>query len=234
MIPIVMGLIVKAATVVRAVQAISSALRPSPKPPASESVPQPEKVLCGRFAPTRDKYRYCGNDPIGLADPEGLDGFPPHPVRKPIPIKKKKPNPVKKEKPKFHCVGKFTKMESEEGLYNMDMVVTLIVMLAPELIPDIVASGRGGTLGGNRRGDGFPGGRGGARKPPKNLPLPPGYTHDERLIREGLGLSREEFREKIHEIKQGFDNNPDVAVDPVTGDVIHRGSNESIGNLLDL
>lgn len=72
MIPIVMGLIVKAATVVRAVQAISSALRPSPKPPASESVPQPEKVLCGRFAPTRDKYRYCGNSPIGRVDPSGL------------------------------------------------------------------------------------------------------------------------------------------------------------------
>jgi len=72
MIPIVFGLIVKAATVVRAVQAISSALRPSPKPPVSESVPRSEKVLCGRFAHSRDKYRYCGNDPIGCQDSLGL------------------------------------------------------------------------------------------------------------------------------------------------------------------
>ena len=71
MLPIALSLIVKAATVVRAVQAISSALRPAPKAPVIESVPGSEKVLCGRFAPTRDKYRYCGNSPINWFDPTG-------------------------------------------------------------------------------------------------------------------------------------------------------------------
>jgi len=73
MIPIALGLIVKAATVVRAVQAISSALRSPAKVPVSESAPQSENVLCGRFAPTRDKYRYCGNSPVNWSDPSGLD-----------------------------------------------------------------------------------------------------------------------------------------------------------------
>lgn len=58
-------------------------------------------------------------------------------------------------------------------------------------------------------------------------------TTDQNEIIRDLGLTREEFRRGIHEIKKDIQGNPDVEFDRKTGDVFDRRSGEHIGNLLD-
>jgi hypothetical protein len=52
-------------------------------------------------------------------------------------------------------------------------------------------------------------------------------------VRGTLGISKKQFRDAIHRIKTPIQGNPDVAFDPVTGDVFDQRSGKWIGNLLD-
>jgi RHS repeat-associated protein len=58
-------------------------------------------------------------------------------------------------------------------------------------------------------------------------------TRSEARARRALGLSKREFRDAIHAIKDAVEGNPDMLFDPATGDVYDRRSLELVGNLLD-
>jgi hypothetical protein len=58
-------------------------------------------------------------------------------------------------------------------------------------------------------------------------------TRDERRARQALGLTKEEFRRGIHDMKRFIEGNPDVEFDLDTGGVFDLRSGEPIGNLLD-
>ena len=67
----------------------------------------------------------------------------------------------------------------------------------------------------------------------KYMKMPSHLTNSRNNARKKLGLSKREFEKAIHKVKPGSDDNPDVYIDPVTGDVYDPRSLEWIGNLLD-
>ena len=58
-------------------------------------------------------------------------------------------------------------------------------------------------------------------------------TTSEKRARKELGLTKSQFKEAIHDIKDQVEGNPDMLFDLETGDVFDQRSGEWVGNLLD-
>lgn len=61
----------------------------------------------------------------------------------------------------------------------------------------------------------------------------PEFTTNAKQAMKRLGLSKREFNEAIHDIKDVVEGNPNMKFDLTTGDVYDQRSGELIGNLLD-
>jgi RHS repeat-associated protein len=66
---------------------------------------------------------------------------------------------------------------------------------------------------------------------PKNLKGP--FTKSQEYVRKSLGLSKEEFREAIHALKENVEGNPDMIFNTDTGDVYDQRSGDLVGNIHD-
>lgn len=169
-------------------------------------------------------YRYANNNPVNFVDPMGLQVECPE-------------EEFDRQKLLDEALDKTFSLDTLLKLgYSFLEAIQLLDArgtVVDAAIDAAAGEGGGGTFDpllkvGTKRGR-----KRAAGKALKEMSMPSHLTKSEKSARKSLGLSKGEFGDRIHSIKDDIPGNPDVYFDPVTGDVFDRRSLENIGNLLD-